>query len=92
MSFVPAMWITWAAVVMITLILYVFKGRVEQDEEDQLFLDDSASFQKAEQAQIIAKVNRFQPILLGAKSATGIATLVVIVYYVRDIYVQLFAR
>src|SRR5215469_6916134 len=53
MSFVPAMWGVWTALVLITLILSVFKGRLERDEEDQIFLDDSFEHERAEQAQIV---------------------------------------
>ena len=90
MSFVPAMWGVWAALVLITLILNVFKGRLERDEEDQLFLDDSFEHERAEQAQIVARVNRMQPILRVSMIATMCATVIVILYYVRDIYLQLF--
>jgi len=90
MSFVPAMWGVWTALVLITLILSVFKGRLERDEEDQIFLDDSFEHERAEQAQIVAKVNKMLPILRMSMIATLCATVVVIVYYLRDIYVQLF--
>lgn len=90
--FVPAMWGVWAALVLITLVLHVFKGRLERDEEDQIFLDDSFEHERAEQAQIVAKVTRMQPILRASMIVTGLATLVLIVYYMRDIYVQLFGK
>ena len=90
MHFVPAMWGVWTALVLITLILSVFKGRLERDEEDQIFLDDSFEHERAEQAQIVAKVNKMLPILRMSMIATLCATVVVILYYLRDIYVQLF--
>ena len=90
MHFVPAMWGVWTALVLITLILSVFKGRLERDEEDQICLDDSFEHERAEQAQIVAKVNKMLPILRMSMIATLCATVVVILYYLRDIYVQLF--
>jgi hypothetical protein len=92
MSFVPAMWGVWAALVLITLVLNVFKGRLERDEEDQIFLDDSFEHERAAQAQIVAKVNKMEPILRMSMIATTCATVVVILYYLRDIYVQLFGK
>lgn len=88
--FVPAMWGLWAALVLITLILNVFKGRIARDEEDQIFLDDSFAHERAQQAEIVAKVNRLAPVLRVSLVATGCMTVVVIAYYLRDIYVQLF--
>jgi hypothetical protein len=84
------MWGVWAALVLITLILNVLKGHFERDEEDQIFLDESFEHERAEQAQIVARVNRMLPVLRMSMIATLCATVVVILYYMRDIYVQLF--
>ena len=90
--FVPAMWITWGTLVTITLVLSVFRSRLERDEEDLLFLGDSLPQEKAQQAEIVAKVNRMQPIMRVSISATALMSAFVILYYLRDIYVQLFGK
>lgn len=88
MTFVPVMWSVWAAFVVILAAIWIYRSRLERDEEDQIFLDDSFSHEQAAQAAIVAKVAKVQPILRGAKIVTAVATAVVIVYYVFDIFNQ----
>jgi hypothetical protein len=82
------MWSVWGVLVVILAALYVYRSRLERDEEDQIFLDDSFSHEQAEQAAILAKVNKIQPVLRISSIAAGVATLFVIGYYVLDIINQ----
>jgi hypothetical protein len=88
MAMVPMMWAVWGALVLILAALYLYRSRLERDEEDQIFLDDSFNKQKNEQAAIIAKVNKIQPLLRGSMILTSIATVFVIGYYVMDVVKQ----
>ena len=88
MTLVPVMWSVWGVLVVILAALYVYRSRLERDEEDQIFLDDSFSHEQAEQAAILAKVNKIQPVLRISSIAAGVATLFVIGYYVLDIINQ----
>jgi len=90
MTFVPMMWSVWGALVAILAIIWMYRSRLERDEEDQIFLDDSFSHERAAQAAIVAKVEKVQPILRGAMIVTGVATAFVVGYYIYDIfYIQL---
>jgi heme/copper-type cytochrome/quinol oxidase subunit 2 len=88
MTFVWVMWIVWGVLVLITAILYLYRSRLSRDEEDQIFLDDSFSSEQAEQAAIVAKVNKVQPVLRTCMWIVAIATLFVIGYYIWDIITQ----
>ena len=70
---------------MIAAALYLYRSRLQRDEADQIFLDDSFTQEKAEQAQIAASVNKIEPTLRILQWAVVAATLFVIVYYIRDI-------
>jgi len=85
MNFVLAMWAVWGVLVVIAAALYLYRSRLQRDEEDQIFLDDSFTQEKAEQAQIAASVNKIEPTLRILQWAVVAATLFVIVYYIRDI-------
>jgi len=89
MTFVPVMWAVWAALVVLMASMHVYRGSLEKDEDDQIFLDDSFSHERAEQEAIVARVNKIEPILTALKWSVGIMTLVVIGYYIYDIMVQL---
>ena len=82
---VPVMWAVWAALIILFAALHVYRGRLERDEEDQIFLDDSFSHVKAEQDAIVARVKKIQPVLRGSMFLAAAATVFVIGYYVMDI-------
>ncbi len=85
MMFLPVMWAVWAALVVVTAALYVYRSSLTRDEEDQIFLDDSFSHEKMAQAAIVARVNKVEPALKVAYWLVAAMTVVVIVYYVWDI-------
>ncbi len=87
-GFVPVMWSVWGALVLLMIALKVYVGRLSRDEDDQVILDDSFSHLKAEQAAIMEKVHKFEPIQRATMWIAGVMTLVVIGYYVYDMISQ----
>jgi hypothetical protein len=87
-GFVPVMWAVWGAFVLFVLILKLYISRLSKYEDDQLILDEAFSHVKAEQAAIMAKVHRIQPVNRAVLVLTGVMTLVVIGYYVLDVINQ----
>jgi hypothetical protein len=85
---VPVMWAVWAALVIVLAALYIYRSRLERDEEDQIFLDDSFNHVKTAQAAIVARVNKIQPVLRVSMILVSIATVFVIGYYILDIVNQ----
>lgn len=85
---VPVMWAVWAALVIVLAALYLYRSRLERDEEDQIFLDDSFEHERSAQAAIVAKVNKIQPVLRVSMILASVATVFVIGYYVLDIFNQ----
>lgn len=88
MPFVPVMWSVWGVLVAILASLYLYRSRLERDEEDQIFLDDSFAHEQAEQAAIVAKVTKLQPLLRTMLTVTAVATVFVVGYYIYDIVNQ----
>jgi cbb3-type cytochrome oxidase subunit 3 len=84
-GFVPAMWTVWGVLVLILVALYVYRAKLTQDEDDQLILDESFDNVKNEQAEIIAKVNKIEPLVRILKWAVALATVSVLAYYIWDI-------
>jgi hypothetical protein len=89
MTFVPAMWIVWSAFVCFAAALYIYRSNLTKNEEDQIFLDDSFSHEQAEQAAIVARVAKVEPIVRIARWLVAGMTVIVVAYYVRDILLQL---
>lgn len=88
MPFVPVMWAVWGALVVILAAIWVYRSRLERDEEDQIFIDDAFSHEQAAQAAIVQKVNKVNPILRVMVIVTAVATVFVIGYYIFDIMSQ----
>ena len=89
MGFAPIMWTVWGVIVASMLLLHVYRSSLEKNEDDQIFLDDSFNQERIEQSAIVAKVQKLEPALRVAKWLALAMTIVVIVYYIRDILVQL---
>jgi hypothetical protein len=87
-GFVPVMWSVWGVLVLLLIALNLYKSRLTRDEDDQIILDESFDRVKTEQAAIVEKVNKLQPLVRVAMGLAAAATLVVIVYYGMDIYNQ----
>jgi hypothetical protein len=83
------MWTIWGVIVASMLLLLVYRGTLEKNEDDQIFLDDSFDHERAAQMAIVAKVQKVEPALRVAKWLALAMSCVVAVYYVRDIMVQL---
>jgi hypothetical protein len=80
-NLVSTLWIAWAALAVITALLYAYRGRLTRDEEGQIFLDEAFDHEKAAQAEIVKKVNRVEPLVHVSLGLTALMTLVMIGYY-----------
>lgn len=89
MTFVPVMWSVWSACVVIMAGLHVYRLALTKDEDTQVILDDSFERQKSEQAAIVARVNKIDPVLRVSQWLVAVMTVVVIAYYVRFILIAL---
>jgi hypothetical protein len=89
MTFVPVMWSVWGALVVVMAGLHVYRTSLTRDEENQVFLDDSFDHEKAAQAAIVAKVGKVEPLLRTTQWLVLAMSVVVLIYYIRDILVHL---
>jgi len=83
------LWSLWSAFAFFFAVLQIYRSSLGRDEEDQIFLDDSFEHEKAAQAVIIAKVARIDPWVRTASWLLAAMSVVVVVYYVRDVLLHL---
>jgi len=88
MPFVPVMWAIWGALVLLFFFLKIYVSRLSRDEDDQIILQESFAHVKQEQAAILAKVRKFQPIEHAVLWILGAMSLFVAGYYVLDVIRQ----
>lgn len=86
---VMALWSVWSAFALFLAVLHVYRSSLGRDEEDQIFLDDSFDHQKAEQAVITARVAKIDPWIRIASWLLAAVSVLVVIYYVRDVLLQL---
>jgi hypothetical protein len=85
---VSVVWSVWALCVLFVAVMYLYRSRLTRDEDDQIFLDDSFSHERAAQAVITEKVHKIEPIVRGSIWLAGAATVMVVAYYIWDIFIQ----
>jgi hypothetical protein len=88
MRIVPLMWSVWGALVLLLIILKFYNARLTRDEDDQLILDDSFNHVKAEQAELMTKIHKLEPVVRVSTALAAVATLFVVGYYVLDMVNQ----
>ena len=69
--------IAWGIVTGILIILLIYRSTLTMKEDDQLFLDESSSAMAAEQRELIAKVNKINPLVKVLGASSGLMILVV---------------
>jgi hypothetical protein len=82
------MWGVWGLLLLLTAGVHLYQSRLTRDEEDQIFLSDGFEHEKAAQSAIAVKVGKIQPVLKICKVLVAVATIIVIGYYVIDVYNQ----
>jgi hypothetical protein len=83
------MWMVWGALVLIMVVLKMYSSKLTRYEDDQLILDAAFDHIKAEQAAIMARVHRIEPVRRVSLWLAVAATVFVLGYYVMDVMAQL---
>ena len=66
------------ALLIALIILLIYRSTLTMHEDDQLFLDESASAMAAEQQEIMAKLNKVTPMVKWLGAASGVLGLVIV--------------
>lgn len=70
--------IVWGVVTGILLILLFYRSTLTKQEDNQLFIDESASSRATEQRQLLAKVNRLGSLVTMAGVTSGLMVVVMV--------------
>ena len=73
------MWplIVWGVLTAVLIILLIYRSTLTMHEDDQLFLDESASQMAQEQMELMAKLNKVTPFVKWLGAASGALILVI---------------
>jgi D-alanyl-lipoteichoic acid acyltransferase DltB (MBOAT superfamily) len=70
--------IAWGIVTGILIVLLFYRSTLTRQEDDQLFIDESSSSRATEQRQLIAKVNKLNPLVTIAGATSGSMIILII--------------
>ena len=82
------MFSVWGALLLLFIALKLYAARLARDEDDQIMLNDSSSNMKTEQAEIVARVGKIEPLQRIVLGLVGAMTIFIIGYYILDIIRQ----
>jgi hypothetical protein len=82
----PIVLSVWALCALFLAVIHLYRSRLTRDEEDQIFLDDSFSHERTAQAVIATKVQKIEPLVKTSHWLIGAATLLVVAYFVYEIF------
>ena len=73
------MWllIAWGVLTAFLIILLIYRSTLTMQEDDQLFLDESESHMAQEQMELMAKVNKINPMVKALGATLGVMFLVI---------------
>ena len=69
--------IAWGVVTGVLLLLLFYRSTLTRQEDDQLFIDESSSSRATEQSQLIAKVNKINPLVKLVGATSGLMILAI---------------
>ena len=76
--------IAWGIVTALLIVLLFYRSTLTRQEDDQLFIDESARSRATEQRQLIAKVNRVNPLVNMAGATSGLMILFLAGWFVYN--------
>jgi hypothetical protein len=69
--------VVWGAITTLLIILLIYRSTLTMQEDDQLFLGDSASQMEKDQIEILNKVHKISPYVRWLGAASGVLILVI---------------
>jgi hypothetical protein len=88
MPVVSWMWVAWGALFLVFVAFKLYVSRMSRNEDDQIILQDSFEHVRAEQAALMARLERTKPVGNAILFLLAAMTIFVLGYYVMDVVRQ----
>jgi hypothetical protein len=69
--------IAWGGLTVVLVILLIYRSTLTMQEDDQLFLDESESHMAREQQELMARVDKINPLVKILGATSGLMFLVI---------------
>ncbi len=87
MTAIYALLAAWGLLTAVLVLLLIYRGTLSIHEDDQLFLDPAQAHMQAEQAEVLKKVLRINPVVRLFGAASGGLMVIIFALWV---YIGLF--
>jgi len=77
MSIMTILLSVWGALTALLIVLLIYRSTLTMQEDDQLFLDEAESHMQVEQTELLAKMNRIQPMVRLLGACSGILIVII---------------
>ncbi len=77
MSVLTGLLVIWGLVTAVLIVLLIYRSTISMQEDDQLFLGDTASAMQREQELVLNRLNRLQMPLRVTGAASGFLILLI---------------
>ena len=77
MSPMAGLLIAWGVLTTILIILLIYKSTLTMHEDDSIFLNETESQMQKDQVEVIAKMNKIQPMIKVLGAISGLMILVI---------------
>ncbi len=71
------LWVIWASITVVLVVLLIYRSTLAMHEDDQLFIDESESHMAKEQAELLVKMDKLQPFVRGFGAASGVLAVLI---------------
>lgn len=68
----------WAVLTTVLAVLLIYRSALSMHEDDQLFLNSSASQLEQEQKEVLARMNRVRPLVNVLGASSGLLVLMMV--------------
>ncbi len=69
--------VVWGVITTLLIILLIYRSTLTMQEDDQLFLGDSASQMEKDQTELLHKVHKISPYVRWLGAASGVLILAI---------------
>lgn len=76
--------IAWGAVTTVLIVLLIYRGTLTMHEDDQLFLDEAESHMQEEQAALLSKIDKLNPLVKATMVGSGALAAILVALLVWD--------
>jgi hypothetical protein len=91
-SSLTILWIIWGAITVVLVALLIYRSLIGMKEEDQIFLGPAEASLENEQREIVKRIQRLSPYIIGFGFASAASLVTIGGLYTYPVLKELFPK